>query len=338
MMSRTVCLLLLAATAYGQVYDFCKTGIPRASFAEDGGKPSIDVILAVAPLFSTNPKIGGKLGMLGLYHTALALAQKSPSGETRYWTLEFDFTKGSIIAGAMPTIDGEKLSWDNDARYCLTDGLLWGRDHWKKQFDTVMTISKEQAERMFDELVFPVNSTAHGSFPQYQLWRVVRSPGAKLPGNLEGPRKQHVLNLNTMVGDVTCADGINWVLNYIKNDLGVPPHQSFQYKGTTVWVTAHKLEKVDVTDPAAWAEIVSYYSSQRKIVSNVSMVEKVMGLPAFFPMKFIYNANTNTYFRVHGNRPPYMHIEYAPSLLLAPPFNYGKAHTESAEVHPHMLG
>lgn len=317
-MARALCFLLLVVCAQCQVYDFCTVGVPKADFAEDEGVPSIEVILAVAPLFSTNPKIGSSLGQLGLYHTAIILAQGSGTSR-HYWTLEFDSTKGSIIHGAVPTIRGEQLSWDNDARYCLTDGLLWGRGHWKKEFDHVATITKQQAQRVFNELVLPINSSTHGGFPQYQLWRVVRTPGLRLPKGAEGSLRQHFLNINTLVGDVTCADGINWVLHFITKDLGVPLRQGFQYRGTTVWANADHIEAVDTSNPEVWQDVLAYFKRQGHLVSGPSFLGELVSLPGIFPIKYIYSANKNMYYRLHGNMPPFLHVEYAPSLLVAPP-------------------
>lgn len=319
---RTLCVLLLAAVAQCQQSDFCSNGIEEPNFYDDHNKPSIEVVLAAAPLVS-NKLVGGTFGLLNLYKTVLAFKQKRPlTGIDHLWTLEFDFTKGSLLTGTVPKIVNEELVWDDDARYCLTDGLVGGKEQWTKEFDTVMTITKEQAMRLFSEFIRPMNSSAKGAFPQFQLWRMVKTPGIKLPKMLEGDnRKQHVLNLNTMLSDVTASDGINWVLHFIKEKLGVAPHEGFQYRGTTVWINANKLEKVDRADNETWTDLMKYYKLQARIAKNSSSITDkfVMASTNLFPMRYVHNANTDTYFRVLGNAPPFFHVEYAPQLLAAPP-------------------
>merc|ERR1712232_1329901 len=84
-------------------------------------------------------------GYLNWYHTALVFRQNQSSGEAEYWTLEFDSTADSLFSTIAPSINGTDLVWGNlDARYCLRKGLYWGREHWRKSFEMVMTLSAQQ--------------------------------------------------------------------------------------------------------------------------------------------------------------------------------------------------
>merc|ERR1719261_2261731 len=100
--------------AFAQRYDFCLDGKSDVPAEWDGAvNPSIEVIYAQAPLFSTNPKIGQAGKYLNLYHTAIALRQTNTvsNAEQKYWTLEFDVQSGSIVDATLPLIDGETLTW-----------------------------------------------------------------------------------------------------------------------------------------------------------------------------------------------------------------------------------
>eukprot|EP00913_Durusdinium_trenchii_P019421 g18259.t1 len=145
------------ALAQQPTKDWCKDGIKVPSFSEDDGNVSVKFRVAQAPLFSTNPHIGTKLRWLNLYHTALVVVQHLPGLAPKNWTIEFDSVTN--VLGA-------------DARYCVTEGILWGEAHWSQMLDTVLRLNASSARRIFTDFIPAVNDTAHQSKPLYQLWRV----------------------------------------------------------------------------------------------------------------------------------------------------------------------
>jgi len=297
--------LLLASVAQGQFYEFCTNGTQKLDLVEDEGQPSVDLILVQAPLFSTNPKIGGKLSIFGLFHTALVFAQGE--GDSRkYWTLEFDFTSGSILSGIMPTIEGDALIWNNDARFCLTGGLLWGRSHWTKSFQTVFRLTSAQANSVLRDFVFPINASAHGQRPQYQLWRV-------------GPTDKQGRVTETLVRDTTCSDGVGWLLHHISAKMDIKPVPGFVLQATATVVNAERIELVNTTDPEEWRQVVKFYTHLVELRKNVSAVEKLWDVFRLVRHEYVYDTNFGKYYRIFGNRFPWMHTEYTAYQLVDPP-------------------
>lgn len=307
-MLRAACALLLLHLVHSQNYPFCLDGISLPDFADDAGDPSVDIILAQAPLFSTNPAIGNKLGLLNLYHTSLVFAQRSDAS-VRYWTLEFDFTGGNILRGIAPFINGDELTWDSDARYCLTEGLLWGREHWTKSFEVAMTLTADQVLRAFTDFVIPVNSTASATKPQYQLWRVAQFSWFGRPKR-------------TLVEDITCADGAVWFLHHVATKLQVAPRAGFRSTGTATYVDVNRLEPVDTDDPIQWRDVVKFY---RKIVdltsANKSFLHRLFDLMNIaVSRKYVYDTNTKVYYRIHSTTEPWLRFELVEYPLVGPPW------------------
>jgi len=60
------------------------------------------------------------------------------------------------------------LHWrNNGAGWCLSEGLLWGRDHWKKSFEVIATITPEIFHDIFVDVVEPRNSSDPMPVPFY---------------------------------------------------------------------------------------------------------------------------------------------------------------------------
>jgi hypothetical protein len=270
----------------------------------------VDVIFAQAPLFSANPKIGDKLGLLNLYHTSLVFAQgEGPS--RRYWTLEFDFIGGNLVKGLVPDIivnqssGMESLHWRNDARYCLTDGLLWGQKHWSKRFDVLMSISPNEAKGAFHEFMMASNTTS-----KYQLWRVAQT---NFRGEIEA----------TFVKDTTCADGAVWFVHYLFSQFArAVPSKPVDLRATVVVVEATHVEAVNTNDLDAWRNVVGFYKQLVDLTSgNKSTMHKLEELAeVFFERKFVYDSNVGVYYEIHGNWLPWMRWEYASFPLTGPPW------------------
>jgi len=302
---------LLPSSVSAQFYNFCHDGINTVEFIDDGGNASVDVMVVQAPLFSTNPKVGQKLKHLKMFHTALVFAQ-TLEDERRHWTLEFDFIAGSIFNGIAPVIANGTMVWNNDARYCLTRGILWERDHWTQAFDQVHRLTADQARRLFQEFIFPFNSSAPGSFPQYELWRLRTPPSNADGGQLSSDERK------IQIHDVTCADGVTWVLHFIEASLGVVRAEKYQLLASTVAVDADALEEVDHTDPNVWADLIRCYENVNDIFHGAGIFRKFWDAHKVLSMQYIYDTNSHKYYRIIGNRFPWFRVEYLPYPVVGP--------------------
>lgn len=137
-----------------------------------------------------------------------------------------------MLGAILPHINGTSLSWSNDARYCVTSGILWGEAHWsqmpfgvwstiefRSRFEPVLHLDASRARRIFSDFIPSVNHTAHHEKPLYQLWRVESST-------------------ETLVKDITCGDGVSastrflktkrssdsdWILDFASRELHAAP-------------------------------------------------------------------------------------------------------------------
>jgi len=303
-------VLAVVCSVYGalaQTYDFCIDGKPSVPIEWDNSRdPNIEVIYAQAPLFSTNPKIGQKGRFLNMYHTAIALRQTVtvPAVQQKYWTLEFDVQSGSVVDGSLPRIDGETLSWDNEARFCLTEGLLHGREHWTTSFDSVALITGVHARATLEQAVYRFNGTGTKTKPFYGLWNIK-------------PRR----STSPTIRDVTCGDGANWFLHHIQSELKIPLVPWFKLKVSKANIHARELVPVDTSNPAEWSRMVQYYKKQTEFVKGgVSMFERFLAFVATFPCKYVYDANEDIYYRIYGNHFPYFDFEYEEMPLMPSPY------------------
>ncbi|CAE7907541.1 unnamed protein product, partial [Symbiodinium microadriaticum] len=89
--------------------------------------------------------------------------------------------------------------------------------HWSKMFDLALQLTSTQATKIFTDLIPSVNRTAHQSRPLYQLWRVTRREPEQ-----------------TLIKDITCGDGINWILHFASTRLQVPVEAGFELKFTSI--------------------------------------------------------------------------------------------------------
>jgi len=280
-------LLLLLGVASAQNYAFCTDGISATNFVD--GEP-IDVIVGQAPLFSTNPKIGQKFGLVNAYHSSLIFAQGSGDAR-RFWTLEFDNTAGSFLNGIVPKIvsntsavGGVSFHWSNDARYCLSEGLKWGREHWSKRYDVITSITSDQAKSAF-KFVSAVNST----IPQYQLWHVTTTDFFGRPKKM-------------LVKDITCADGVVWFLHYLKTALDVPVPSDFVLKATSVLWKARSIAPVNINDPVQLNKMWTFYRNLEDLTSGgKSIPGRLRDLWRFaFGHKFVYDTGAHVYYELLG--------------------------------------
>lgn len=304
-------LLLNTGKAKAQNYAFCTDGIAQANFDEH---ESIDVIVAQAPLFSTNRKVGKLFGLIQSYHSSLLFAQGSGTSR-RYWTLEFDNTAPSFLDGVVPTFESNgsahgrvSFLWHNDARYCLSGGLKWGLDHWSQRFDIVTSISADQAKHAFKDFLSVVNVTQQGVRPQYQLWRVAT---ADLVGRIK----------KTLIADTTCNDGVVWFLHYLKSELHATFADDFVFKGTIVLFKAKRVEKVNIEDPAQLEEMLVYWRRLRDMTSaHKPLLGRLSDLVKFaLHRKYVYDNNAGVFYRLFGWQTWFPWPHYIEMPLVAPP-------------------
>mmetsp|Transcript_27019 Transcript_27019/g.58823 ORF Transcript_27019/g.58823 Transcript_27019/m.58823 type:complete len:340 (+) Transcript_27019:24-1043(+) len=300
-------LTLLPLQAQGS---FCTEGINSMELVEDNDQASVEVIVVQAPLLSTNKKIGQKLGWFGMYHSAVVFRQDGgKSYGPSYWTLEFEFVAGSMMKGLMPAFNGSQLVWNNDAKFCLTEGILWGREHWTKSFDVLYKITARQLQALMQEMVLPVNSTAHGQKPQYQAFRVERTPGNGVPDG------------DVLISDVTCSQGVSWVLHFFKTSFNLDPPAGYFYRATVGVMHADSIEPVNTTNAVEWAKVLRYYSSLTTLLgpSDASALEKFWDAFEVIRHEYVYDTNAEVYFKIQGNSFPWFHPKYVPVKIEAAP-------------------
>jgi hypothetical protein len=299
-------------------YEFCKDGISTADVDFDSALP-VEVIFAQAPLFSTIPAVGKKLGLLHLYHTSIFLAQGADGSRPKYWTLEFNSVIPNLLDTIVPEITknasnaaGHSLTWDSDARFCLERGLKWGQEHWSKRFEVAAVVSVDQVTRAFTDFLLPTNNTAHGEHPQYQLIRV-HNDGIFGWGDEE------------FVPDVTCTQGVNWFLHHLVTQQGATFQEGFRVQGTTTILMANKVKAIDTEDPKEMAAMISFYEHLNEHLSattakSKSMLDKFMALIeiGFWERKYVYDANQKVYYEVFGNHFPWIEIQYVELPLAGP--------------------
>lgn len=303
--------LFLLPGVQAQFYPFCLDGISSAEFANN---EPVEVIIAQAPLFSTNPAIGDKLKYLNLYHSTIIFAQGS--SKRRYWTLEFDYTGGNVLKAIVPQMvpnasapGGVSMIWNNDARFCLSNGLKWGREHWSKTYESVTNISAVKAQSAFKSFISTANGTARGMQPQYQLWRVAHT-------GLLGHVKQ------TFVEDITCNNGAIWFLHHLSTVEGAALRAEFAFRGTATILKAHRVEEVSPDDPKKAEAMVHYFQTlSDMVVSNKSMAHKFLDLMEWtIERKFVYEPNTKVYYELFGSFLPWIEFKYFEFPLMGPPW------------------
>jgi len=283
---------------------WCAAGMSMPNFLADHGVPSVDVIVAQAPIFSNNPSIGKKLGWFNLYHTALVLSQRIPEGRVRNWTVEFDSVH-DVLGGILPQVDGNSLSWDNDARFCVTSGVLWGEAHWSKIFEVVTSLTAQQAQKLFTDFVLPMNRTQPHTRPMYQLWKVV-----------DRQKPEH-----TLIGDITCGQGTSWMLHFASTNLGAQLRADFKLKYTSMVMPADRIDAVKTNDPAEWAKVLKYYDEMVQVAARgQSTLQKLEDLWSLKPVKYVYDSNAKTYCEVVGNRFPWLEVRYEEYAPEGPPW------------------
>mmetsp|Transcript_43681 Transcript_43681/g.79704 ORF Transcript_43681/g.79704 Transcript_43681/m.79704 type:complete len:321 (-) Transcript_43681:35-997(-) len=276
---------------------WCEAGLKVPDLKPDAqgdAQPSVEVILAQAPLFSVNPAIGQKLGLIGLYHTALVLRQ-----DERNWTLEFDSVT-NVFGAIMPELSGESMVWKNAARYCLTSGIYNGRAHWTKSFDVVMRLTASQTQQLFHDFVGPLNRTDPHAHPLYQLWRLTVKEQAVVP-------------------DITCGDGVRWFL-HAGLGLNASLVPGFVFKSTQTFVHAEAVEIVNMSAPGVLQDVVAYYAEWNRLVAgNQSALERAETVMHLLPMRYVYDSNARVYYRLFHNHFPWIEVSDAVQELDGPP-------------------
>lgn len=249
---------------------------------------NMTIIYAQAPLLSTNPKVGQNLKFLHFFHTALILNQGH-----RYWTLEFD-AAANLPGAISPTIEGDKLIWDLAARWCLWEGIYHNHSHWTTRFDTVASITPSQFRSLMTDFVAPLNSTNGSAFPQYNLWRV------------ESRSKP----TETLVQDITCGNGVTWAINYLRDEHKVA-FAPVLLQVTRISINAEAIRHVNTSVPNEWSKVMEYYSAFVKECSGkTSLLEHILLFFQVTPFRYVYDANTQSYVEILGNRIPYFRADY----------------------------
>lgn len=301
----TALFLLVGGAQAGFDYPFCTTGISKANFSEN---EPVEVIFAQAPLFSTNPSIGDKGKYFNLYHTCIVLAQGAGSSR-RYWTLEFDFAGGSILQSIVPQFQstGFPMVWHNNARYCLTEGVLWGEEHWSKSFRILFAVTPAQIQQTFTDFVGSVNTSTPDTKPQYQLWRVAK----KWPDS------------EMLVQDSTCSDGVLWFLHDLTSVHNVMLPPDFEFRATVVRLNAERVVAIDKNDKQKVDNMVVFFKIMSDLISaNKSIAHRLLDVLelGLGGRKYVYDTNSEVYYELSGNRLPWISFEYASYSIMGPPW------------------
>jgi hypothetical protein len=254
-----------------------------------GENDDIDVIWAQAALFSANNG-SQALGKLGMFHTALIFQQAD-----RTWTLEFDNAANNNPfappgASYYPEFSEDqdtnstKMEWKwNAARWCLTDDLMWGQDHWKQSFKTIATITPKMFHGIFEDVIYPTNSSDPMAPPFYNVWHV----------------KNETVRHVDVVQDVSCGNGAVWVRDYLMSKgVDVVPHLNV----TRIHVTVQDASRVGPLDDE-WGTVVDFYKKMKNVYAGTgNMIDKFISMFKVLPLKYAYDGNnaTHPYLRLQG--------------------------------------
>lgn len=268
--------LVLLASFFRVAAGFCDDGITIPTLS---GNLDVVVTWAQAPLFSTSPQIGQKGKYLNMFHTALVFRQ-----DTKYWTLEFDSVNKDLTQAIVPTVSGDELTWANDARWCLREGIFNGREHWTTHFTDVATISPKQFLQTIYDFIPRFNSTVPGAFPQYQFWRV-----------------QNV-NGTVLIDDTTCGHSYR-VLDYLRREQQVPLLK-MEYAASRVKLPLLGSTQVDMSNSEEKAEVVQFYSTLQTLFRGKDKVDRFKALFEFLsPWKFVYDPLARKYYKINLGAP-----------------------------------
>jgi len=247
---------------------------------------SMEVYWAQAPLFSSNPNIGDLLGKFNLYHTAIVFEQDNETA----WSLEFDITAqnkphSKFTAGFLPDIVGDALIWDNDAKWCLTEGVLLTRDHWQKQYEKIADIEAETFRKLVDEFVPSLNGTNHknstGKALAYNMYQVHNPLGKAISQ------------------DVTCANGAMWIREFLVNE-GVNV-TDIDWRVTRTFIGTIEPTEVVWEDELEWTMMLRYFRGQAELINgNATVAEKILMLNATLPMRYWFDPVLQKYWKLGG--------------------------------------
>jgi len=237
----------------------------------------VEVIYAQAPLFSANDQVGGDLGALGLYHTALIFRQGD-----EHFTLEFDLTStnaqgSSLWTGFLPIRQNEDLFWQNDAKWCLNEGILWGRDHWNTTFDVIATVTQKQFGSLFDDLVVPLNETTL----KYNAFRVGSATGGE-----------------DFVDDVTCANGMIWIRDFLEKSGVQLTEPSVGWQVSRVVLNATSVTPMNMDDELDRVTVARFYDDLEKI--STTFVGIIQALVTGLNFKYVYDPVKEIYYELNG--------------------------------------
>lgn len=168
------------------------------------------------------------------------------------------------------------LIWDrNAARWCLTKGILWGTDHWKKSYEIIASIPRSMFFGIDKDLIQPTNSSDPLAPPLYNTWHVWK-------------RTPKDLDVST---DVTCANGAGWVRDYLLA-------QGVSVTGTQrITRVEVNVEDVDRVGPESdeWSDVVSFYQGLQGCFQGASMVDNMLALLNALPLKYAYEPSNRTH-------------------------------------------
>jgi len=181
------------------------------------------------------------------------------------------------------------LLWDKSAaRWCMTKGILWGVDHWKKSYEVIGSISRSIFFDTHNHLIEPTNSTNSMAAPIYNAWHVWKRT----------PQDEDI------VTDYTCGNGAVWVRDYL---LSRGVDITGEQRVTRIEVNVDSVDRVGPKDQE-WTDVVNFYKSLQDCFSGGgNMVDKMLALLNALPLQYAYEPSNHTH--------PYIKLKGLDSFL-----------------------
>jgi len=230
-----------------------------------------------------------------MYHTATAF-EVVDQGVAQNYTMEFDATEGVAQFAPYISPDGQ-FHFKNGARYCLTEGLKFNASHWTQRgpkglrftIKPVLKVRGEHLNRLASDFMPRYNHSV-----LYQLFRL-KGKEAGAPDRIE---------------DTTCSTGAQFMLEYLSNisDSGTFPLMN----ASRATLHAATATKVNASDPAVHAELLSFYQTLNDVIQGPPIGSKEKRLFEFIALmrghKFVYSQGE--YWQLSDFYSPYIWSEY----------------------------
>lgn len=242
--------------------DFCTNGVVWPSLPNGS---VVEVTILEAPLLSIHVgKVPGEL--LDAFHIALffeVVTSDSP-GTARNYTLEFDSVNNMADAN-IPQIVNNTLEWHNDARYCLREGLLYGRGHWSQQYTKVGVLQRDAFLLIGTDFLPRANVSAADNaygLAEYSFTQVMSN--AKEP--------------QVLFRDVTCATGAMAVLAFAVEHCSASLDMSVSVSTSHWSLHTDGIQVVDMSNQTNVEDVKAWYGEMAAVFHAPGYLAKLEGV------------------------------------------------------------